>query len=97
MAVIKTTPDPPTGTVPFTVGLDASLSTTSAPGASIVKYTWDFGDGTPIETYEGDPPVPVTYHEYTVGTHLVQLTVEDSEGNVGYAFVSINALEPESP
>jgi len=93
-AVITTTPDPPIGTVPFTVGLDASLSTTTAPGATIVKYTWDFGDGT-IETVVGDPPVPVTYYEYPVGTHLVQLTVEDSEGNVGYAFKSIIVLNPE--
>ena len=93
-AVITTTPDPPIGTVPFTVGLDASLSTTTAPGATIVKYTWDFGDGT-IETVVGDPPVPVTYYEYPVGTHLVQLTVEDSEGNVGYAFKTIIVLNPE--
>jgi PKD repeat protein len=93
-AVITTIPDPPIGTVPFTVGLDASLSTTTAPGATIVKYTWDFGDGT-IETVVGDPPVPVTYYEYPVGTHLVQLTVEDSEGNVGYAFVSIVVTNPE--
>jgi len=96
-AIIITTPDPPTGYVPFTVGLDASMSTTTATGATIEMYIWEFGDGT-SETYTGDPPYPITYHEFGVGTHLVILTVVDSEGNYGYAMVSVNALEkPESP
>jgi PKD repeat protein len=89
-AVIKTTPDPATGTAPFTVGLDASESTTSAVGASIVKYTWNFNDGSPIVVHNEIPPIPVTTHTYaTAGTYLVQLTVEDSAGNVDYEFVSI--------
>ena len=88
-AVITTTPDPPVGIISLNVGLDASLSTTTAPSATIVSYTWDFGDGSPTETFVGDPPVPVTYHDYGVGYHLTLLTVEDSEGNVGYDFVSI--------
>jgi PKD repeat protein len=89
-AVIKTTPDPATGTAPFTVGLDASESTTSAVGASIIKYTWNFNDGSPIVVHNEIPPIPVTTHTYaTAGTYLVQLTVEDSAGNVDYEFVSI--------
>ncbi|MBU4350032.1 PKD domain-containing protein [bacterium] len=100
-AVIIITPDPPTGTAPFTVGLDASSSTTSVSGATIVKYTWDFNDevndpGSSPEIHDETPPVPVTTHTYThPGTYLVQLTVEDSEGNIGYAFKSIIVLNPE--
>jgi PKD repeat protein len=96
-AVIKTTPDPPTGTAPFTVGLDASESTTSVSDAKIVKYTWDFDDGS-TEVYSGTPLIPVTTHiYYDVGTYLVQLTVEDSAGNIGYKFVSIVVTYPEEP
>ncbi len=95
-AVIISTPDPASGTEPFTVGLDASESTTSVSGATIVKYTWDFNDGSPIETHSEIPPIPVTTHTYTTdGTYLVQLTVEDSEGNIGYAFKSVIVLNPE--
>lgn len=93
-AVIIITPESATGTDPFTVGLDASESTTSVSGATIVSYTWDFNDGSPIEVVTGTPPIPVTTHTYTpAGTYLVQLTVEDSEGNLGYAFKSIVVTE----
>ena len=100
-AVIKVTPESASGTEPFTVGLDASESTTSVSGATIVKYTWDFNDevsdpGSSPEVQDDDPPMPVTTHTYkTDGTYLVQLTVEDSAGNIGYAFVSIIVLNPE--
>ncbi len=100
-AVINTTPDPPTGTVPFTIGLDASESTTSVSGATIVSYTWNFNDetydpGSSPEVHNETPvPVPVTNHTYThEGTYLVQLTVEDSEGNVDYESVSIEVIAP---
>lgn len=100
-AVIIITPDPASGTEPFTVGLDASESTTSVSGATIVKYTWDFNDetydpGSSPEIHNETPPVAVTTHTYTHdGTYIVQLTVEDSAGNIGYAFVSIVVLNPE--
>ena len=94
-AVIKTTPDPATGTYPFTVGLDASESTTSVSGATIVSYTWNYNDGSPIEVHNETPPIPVTTHTYAAaGTYLVQLTVEDSAGNVGYAFKSVTVTKP---
>jgi len=84
-AVINTEPDPPTGTAPFTVGLDASEST-PAPGETIVSYTWNYNDGTGDHVFT----IPVTTVTYTTeGTYLVQLTVEDSGGNVGYDFKSI--------
>jgi len=91
-AVINTTPDPPTGTAPFTVGLDASESTTSAVGATIVSYSWYFNDGTPDEIGN---IIPITTHTYSgKGTYLVQLTVTDSAGNVDYEFVSVVVTEP---
>jgi len=94
-AVIKTTPDPPTGTAPFTVGLDASESTTSASGETIASYTCNFNDGSPIVVHNETPPIPVTTHTYSsAGTYLVQLTVEDSAGNIDYEFVSIVVTEP---
>jgi PKD repeat protein len=95
-AVINTTPDPPTGTAPFTVGLDASESTTSAVGEHIEEYTWNFDTGDLIEVHNETPvPIPVTTHTYgSAGTYLVKLTVEDSVGNIGYAFKSIIVTKP---
>ncbi len=91
-AVINTTPDPPAGKKPLTVGFDASEST-PATGETIIRYIWSFDDGT-TEEFTGNPPVPVTTHKFPIeGTYLVQLTVEDSGGNLGYAFVSINVTE----
>jgi PKD repeat protein len=96
-AVIKVTPESASGTAPFTVGLDASESTTSASGATILRYTWNFDSDTPIIIDIVPPatkPIPVITHEFTsAGTHLVQLTVEDSLGNKGYAFKSIVATK----
>jgi PKD repeat protein len=96
-AVIKTTPDPATGTAPFTVGLDASESTTSAVGAYIASYTWKFDTSDVIEVLGTPtiPPIPVITHTYAAaGTYLVQLTVADSLANVGYAFKSIIVTKP---
>jgi PKD repeat protein len=94
-AVINTTPDPPSGDMPLTVGFDASESTTSVPGATIVSYTWEYDYGT---TTEETLDVPITTHTYDDdGTYLVKLTVEDSEGNLGYAFVSITVTDPTLP
>jgi PKD repeat protein len=96
-AVIKSTPDDeqPSGTDPFTVGFNASDSTTSASGETIVKFTWDFDNGDSIVTHSESTPIPVvTYTFSPEGTHLVQLTVEDSDGNLGYAFKSIVVTEP---
>jgi len=101
-AVIKTTPDAeqPTGDKPFTVGFDASDSSTLATGETIESYTWDFIDNTGTETviHDETPPIPVEVHTFdSVGTYLVQLTVKDSAGNLGYAFKSIKVTDPTLP
>ena len=47
-------------------------------GDNIIKWDWDFGDGTPVETYN----VPVNpFHNYSSeGVHNVCLTVTNSTG-----------------
>ena len=87
-AVINTIPDPPTGTAPFTIYLDASLSTTSVPGATIDSYTWNDGTGDKVTI------IPITTYEFALkGTYLIQLTVRDTEGNEGYAAVSVKVTD----
>ena len=57
------------------VTFDASIS--SPDGGTIIKYVWNFGDGSPI-VEETDP---ITFHIYTdVGNYTVTLNVTDSEG-----------------
>jgi len=57
------------------VTFDASTSTPD--GGTIIKYAWDFGDGTPI-VEETDP---ITFHIYSeIGNYTVTLNITDSEG-----------------
>jgi len=57
------------------VTFDASISTPD--GGTIIKYAWDFGDGTPI-VEETDP---ITFHIYSeIGNYTVTLNITDSEG-----------------
>ena len=85
--VINTTPDPPTGTVPFTVYFDAYGSDSES---GIVDYSWDFGDG-------GSGTGITTSHTYsTVGTYTVILTITDSNGYEAYDSVNVNVNELES-
>ena len=91
-AVINVTPGT-AGTEPFTVIFDAyGSSVVSDCGAcSIESYAWNFGDGT---TGTG-----ITIeHTYTAaGTYNVILTVTDSNGNTGYASVTITVSEVGVP
>ncbi len=68
------TANPNTGTAPLTVDFDASTSTPPA-GATLISYSWDFGDGT---TGTGET-VSHTYN--AAGTYTAILTVEDSNSN----------------
>jgi PKD repeat protein len=56
-----------------TVSFDASSSSTT--NATITRYNWTFGDGTPA----GVPGVTVS-HTYPVGTWNPSLTITDSQG-----------------
>jgi PKD repeat protein len=82
-AVINVTPGN-TGVAPFEVIFDAygSSVVSDCSACSIVSYDWNFGDGT---TGTG-----ITIeHTYAAGTYIVVLTVTDSNGNTGYASVTI--------
>jgi PKD repeat protein len=69
---VATKSTPLTGTVPLTVNF-SSLGSTD-PDGSIVKYDWDFGDGTTSTS-------PNPSHTYTVaGTYTPSLVVFDNTG-----------------
>ena len=84
IAVINTTPDPPTGVAPFTVYFDAYESTSES---GIVSYAWDFGDGS-----TGGTGI-TTSHTYSGGadnyTAIVILTITDANGYKAYDSVEI--------
>ena len=86
--VINTTPDPPSGTAPFTVIFDASGSTDNR---GIESYSWDFGDGT------SGTEIMETHTYSSCGTYIVILTVTDFWGNEGYATTVITVGEPGGP
>jgi len=88
-AVINTTPDPPTGIAPFTVYFNASQSSGCC---SIVSYSWNFGDGTPIVT-----GMTISHPFTDPGNYTVVLTVTDSNGNIGYDSVTIIVYEAGAP
>ncbi|MEM8486197.1 MAG: PKD domain-containing protein [Bacteroidota bacterium] len=76
------TATPATGTAPLVVDYDGSASQPPA-GASIISYTWDFGDG---NTGSGEF---ITHTYQDAGTYTATLTVEDSNGNTDAATTSI--------
>jgi PKD repeat protein len=53
-----------------------STSTFSAPATSIVSYTWNFGDGSPLDNTTGANPK----HQYAPGTYSITLTITDNLG-----------------
>jgi PKD repeat protein len=78
----------PTEPVPSTAGplvnFNGSAST-AADGNRIVRYSWDFGDGTPRVT-SGSPQTSHRYPGNNVeGTYTVTLIVTDDDGRTGLA------------
>jgi chitodextrinase len=67
------------------VNFNASASRAPA-GASIVSYTWDFGDGTPRQT-TGSPVIGKVYG--TAATYTVTLVVTDSTGKTATVSVAV--------
>jgi PKD repeat protein len=74
VAVIKTSPEDPSGDPPLTVAFDASTSTDDR---GIASYDWNFGDGTT------GTEVAITHTYENAGTFIVTLTVTDLFGNEG--------------
>ncbi len=73
-----------------TISVDASGS--YDPGGNIVRYTWDFGDGTRIA---GDRLITHT-HQYTrSGTWTVSLTVLNQRGNSDTARATVTTTLPQ--
>jgi len=67
-----------------TVLFDASFSSAEGYDDVIIRYEWDFGDGSPPVVKEGNktnPPDPTATHEYfSWETFIVTLNVTDTEG-----------------
>ena len=67
-----------------TILFDASSSTAEGFNDTIIRYEWDFGDGTPKVIIEGNytnPPSPTVNHRYeSAGQYIVTLNVTDNEG-----------------
>ncbi|MGQ0593376.1 MAG: PKD domain-containing protein [Gammaproteobacteria bacterium] len=80
---------PASGIAPLAVAFNGSGSTDS--DGQIVRYRWDFGDGT---FAEGPRPT----HTYTVpGTFSAQLVVRDDSGLVGSSIQQIGVAAPLPP
>jgi len=75
------------GTVPFTVKFSVeSMLVDEIEGA---KYTWDFGDGSPVST-EASPS-----HTYQkAGSYTATIRIVDAHGQLGWDEVDIEAEEP---
>jgi PKD repeat protein len=70
-------PDPPLAGQPAVLSADAE----AAEGHSIVRYSWDFGDGTTETTTSSS--VSKTYASR--GTYVARVTVTDDVGQTGSA------------
>ena len=76
--------NPTTGALPLTVQFDGSSS--SDPDGDTLRYSWNFGDASPVVT--GARPV----HTYdTAGQYVARLTVTDGNGGAGSSTISIAA------
>jgi PKD repeat protein len=80
--IAQITVSPPSGPVGTNFSFIGSQST-AAPGRTIVRYDWNFGDG-------ASGSGATTSHRYlTSGTFTVTLIVTDDQGNTGIATASV--------
>lgn len=69
----------------YTTQVDASGSTD--PDGTITSYSWDFGDGSPLQS-----GVTASHTYATTGTYTVTLTVTDNDGQPVSATRSVEAV-----
>jgi len=89
-AVFTISVQTPRGEV-FAVGATLKFDGTasSSPTGTITTWSWNFGDGTPVQTLNTGQ----TTHIYTVnGTFVVTLTVTDQSGSSGSSSQTINVI-----
>ena len=83
------------------IQFDASSSTVPDVGATIIAYSWDFGDGYTLSKSDKMANIHLASHIYTIpGTYEVTLTVEESRNNhVGSSTqtITISATEDSEP
>lgn len=80
------------GDVPLTVNFSGASSNDPDPGDTIVSYSFDFGDGTPVLTQA----TATTAHTYqNAGVYPARLSVKDSRGksSTNQAQVMITATD----
>jgi PKD repeat protein len=78
------------GPVPLTITADASNSYASAPEASIVYYSFNWGDG----SAEQGGPYPSRNHTYDLpGTYTLRLTITDSNNQTSTITTVISTWE----
>ncbi len=83
--------EPQQGTAPLEVEFDASASVAS--GASILAYSWDFGDGangTSVTTTH-------TFHTDVERVFTVTLTIHDSQGRQATASATVLVRPADAP
>ena len=80
---------PTTGRAPLAVGF-SSAGTGDSDG-TIAGYSWDFGDGSPVDTSQNPS------HSYAAGTWTATLTVTDNEGGTGMATVTVHSTVNQAP
>lgn len=80
---------PTTGTAPLKVNFDASTS--RDPDGQIVRYDWNFGDGS---TATGK----IVSHTFNIaGNYNIRLTVTDDKGGQGIKVKAIEVQKPNQP
>lgn len=74
------------------ITVDATEAHTHAPGASLISYVWTEGATELANTNQ-----PVATFTLTVGEHIVNLRVEDDQGNVSDEVTTISVLPKGFP
>lgn len=108
---VQPNPVPPVAgflTFPSTVGVNLTTTFDGSPSlalgynTTIVRYEWNFGDGTPLLVKNGtvdNPPNPAVTHVYTQNqTYTAILNVTDNVGlwNTTSKAISVNQIIPPS-